>query len=387
MSAIKSPTLAETWSGKWQKHAQKDLYPFNFVPYADAERIMTKVIPLFDQQGDHDAYTREFAAAAAPYQKLAEEAEAKGNVEEARANYLKAYGLYRSARFPCMNTEGKREAYKKSQICVMKAWSFVESPPERIEMPFKGRAGEGDKVVAYLRMPKAAQKPMPVIIVWAGIDTFKEDNLHRTLMFFNEGIATVLIDMPGTGDSPIKGSEDAERQWDAIFDWIDTRPDLDSTRVGGWGGSFGGYWATKVAHTHKDRFKGVISQGGGAHLVFSAPEVERAQRNGIPWGQSETRGNAFGCPSHEAWLAYAPRLSLLDQGILDRPSTSLLCVNGVKDPITPIADYYLILEHGNPKEARFVANGAHMGRPMDGSPDPTDGIILDWMTKKLGVRI
>ena len=58
MSAIKSPTLAETWSGKWQKHAQKDLYPFNFVPYADAERIMTKVIPLFDEQGDHDSYTR-----------------------------------------------------------------------------------------------------------------------------------------------------------------------------------------------------------------------------------------------------------------------------------------------------------------------------------------
>ena len=117
-----------------------------------------------------------------------------------------------------------------------------------------------------------------------------------------------------------------------------------------------------------------------------APEIERAQKNGIPWGQSETRGNAFGHPSHEGWLAYAPRLSLLDQGVLDKPCTSLLCVNGVKDPITPIQDYYLVLEHGSPKEARFVANGAHMGRPMDGSPDPTDGIILDWMTTKLGVR-
>ena len=99
--------------------------------------------------------------------------------------------------------------------------------------------------------------------------------------------------------------------------------------------------------------------------------------------QIETRGNAFGYPSHEGWLAYAPRLSLLDQGILDKASTSLLCVNGVKDPITPIADYYLVLEHGSPKEARFVTNGAHMGRPMDGSPDPTDGIILNWMRGKL----
>ena len=92
--------------------------------------------------------------------------------------------------------------------------------PERVEMPFKGKPGEGDKVVAYLRRPVKAKTPMPVIVVWAGIDTFKEDNLHRTLMFFNEGIATLLIDMPGTGDSPIKGSEDAERQWSAIFDWM-----------------------------------------------------------------------------------------------------------------------------------------------------------------------
>lgn len=384
MPSIKSPTLAETWANKWEKHAKRDLYPFTFVPYADAKRIMEKVIPIFES--DMDSYTREFAAAAEPYEKLAREAEAKGDRATAKDNYLKAYGLYRTARFPCMNTPGKIEAYRKSQVCVLKAWSFDEVPPERVEMPFKGRPGEGTAVIGYLRIPKNAKQPAPVAIVWAGIDTFKEDNLHRSVMLFEAGIATLLIDMPGTGDSPVKGSEDAERQWDAMFDWIETRPDLDATRVGGWGGSFGGYWATKVSHTHKDRFRGVISQGGGAHLVFSAPEIERAQKNGIPWGQSETRGNAFGCPTHEGWLAYAPRLSLLDQGILDRPSTSLLCVNGVKDPITPIADYYLVLEHGNPKEARFVANGAHMGRPMDGSPDPTDGIILDWMKRKLEVR-
>ena len=84
MSAIKSPTLAETWAAKWQKHAQKDLYPFNFVPYADAQRIMDKVIPLFDGDGDHESYTREFAAAAEPYVGLAREAEQKGDREPER---------------------------------------------------------------------------------------------------------------------------------------------------------------------------------------------------------------------------------------------------------------------------------------------------------------
>ena len=185
---------------------------------------------------------------------------------------------------------------------------------------------------------------------------------------------------------PSWGSEDAERQWDAMFDWIAAQPDLDSDRVGGWGGSFGGYWATKVAHTHADRFRAVISQGGGAHLVFTPEQIELTQESGIPWGQSESRGHSFGKPSHEEWLDYAPCLSLLDQGVLDRPSAQLLCINGNKDPITPIADYYLVLEHGGPKEARFFTNGGHMGRPLDGSPDLTMSIMVDWLSRKLDLN-
>lgn len=374
------PTLAETWAQRWERAAKRDSYPFNFVPYEDAKRVMGAVIPRFD--ADRDAFTREFAAAAEPYERRAAEAEARGDAAAARAAWLKAYGLYRMARFPCLDTSAKRDAYRKSQHCVLKAWSGEEAPPERVEMPFRGRPGEGTAVIGYLRRPKGAAPP-PVLVVWAGIDTFKEDCLHRTVPFLDAGMATLTIDMPGTGDSPVLGSEDAERQWDAVLDWIAAQPDLDAARVGGWGGSFGGYWATKVAHTHRDRLRAVISQGGGAHLVFTPPEIERAQANGIPWGQSETRGNAFGRPSHAEWLEFAPRLSLLDQGVLDRPCTALLCINGVKDPITPIADYHLVLEHGDPKEARFVANGGHMGRPLDGSPDPTEAIMLAWMKRKL----
>jgi len=375
------PTLAETWTGKWDKAAQRDVYPFNFVPYEDAKRVMEEVIPQFD--ADRESFTRGFATAATPYEAAGDAAAASGDGAAARDAYLKAYGLYRMARFPCMNTDGKKQAYRHSQRCALKAWGYADIPPVRVEMPFAGRAGEGNAVVAYFRAPKTGKAP--VLIAWAGIDTFKEDSLLRTQKFLDAGMALLLIEMPGTGDSPVLGSVDAERQWDAVFDWIEAQPGLDASRVGGWGGSFGGYWATKVAHTHAKRFRAVISQGGGAHLVFTGAEIERSQSNGLPWGQSESRANAFGLKTHEEWKAFAPGLSLLDLGVLDRPCTSLLCVNGVRDPITPIADYHLVLEHGSPKEARFVANGGHMGRPLDGSPDPTESIMLDWMSRKLGV--
>ena len=374
------PTLAETWSKKWDKSAQRGTYPFQFAPYDVAKQVIEAVIPEFEK--DRESFTRGFAEAAEPYAEAGDRAAEKGDRKDARDNYQKAYGLFRMARFPCMNTDGKRAAYVRSQDCILKACQWDDIPTERIEMPFEGRDGEGTAVIGYLRRP-AVSGTFPLMIIWAGIDTFKEDRLQATSMFTDEGMAVLCIEQPGTGDSPILGSTDAERQWDAMFDWVRSRDDLDASRVGGWGGSFGGYWATKLAHTHKDDFRAVVSQGGGAHLVFTPEQVDRSQQGGIPWGQSETRANSFGLKTHEEWRHYAPQLSLLEQGVLDQPCTSLLCVNGDRDPITPIEDYYLVLSHGQPKEARFVTNGAHMGRPLDGSPDPTPGIIVNWLKAKL----
>src|SRR4029453_19538262 len=87
--------------------------------------------------------------------------------------------------------------------------------------------------------------------------------------YLRAGMATLCIDMPGVADAPLAGSEDAERLWDAMFDWIATRPDLDAQRVAVVGGSTGGYWAAKLAHTHRDRLRAALCQGGCAHSPFT----------------------------------------------------------------------------------------------------------------------
>ena len=51
---------------------------------------------------------------------------------------------------------------------------------------------------------------------------------------------------------------------------------------------------------------------------------------------------------YEEWVEYAPKLSLLRQGILDKPSAPLLLVNGLYDSVIPIKDCYLLFEHGSP---------------------------------------
>jgi hypothetical protein len=60
----------------------------------------------------------------------------------------------------------------------------------------------------------------------------------------------------------------------------------------------------------------------------------------------------------------------------------LLCVH---DTIFPIQDYYLLLQHGDPKSARFF-QGGHMGRGEDHSQAATVPPMVSWLCEKLGLR-
>jgi esterase FrsA len=91
---------------------------------------------------------------------------------------------------------------------------------------------------------------------------------------------------------------------------------------------------------------------------------------------AETLACAFGRATAEEWVEYSPRLSLLTQGILERPCAPLLCVNGINDSVFPIADMVLLLEHGDPKSARFYPGG-HMGGGN------AQAVIVAWLKEKL----
>ena len=323
---------------------------------------------------DRDTWAQAFSALAPPYEERAAQAEAAGDTRAAMENYLIAYDYYHVARYPAPNSPGKQAAYEKCKENFLKAARYFDPPLERVEMPFQGRPGEGSVSVGYLRKPHRAERP-PIVVTWGGIDGFKEE--RRTDMYLAAGLATLAIDMPGVADAPLAGSEDAERLWDAVFDWIATRPDLDADRVGIVGGSTGGYWAAKLAHTHRDRIRAAADHGGCAHYAFTPEWIAQAQYGEYPFELAETLASAFGRATYEEWVEYSPRLSLLRQGILDQPCAPLLLVNGVKDNVFPIADMHLLLEHGDPKEARFFPGG-HMG----GSPE-AEPTIVRWLAGKL----
>ena len=97
----------------------------------------------------------------------------------------------------------------------------------------------------------------------------------------------------------------------------------------------------------------------------------------------EARSRAMGTHSMEEFLAAAPKLSLKDLGLLDRPSAPLLGVNGKLDDQAPVQDIYLLMEHGNPKEARIYPQGHHMGRTAGMAEDEIPKMIAAWLKERL----
>ncbi|MFN4281044.1 MAG: alpha/beta hydrolase family protein [Alphaproteobacteria bacterium] len=350
--------------------------PCDNTVYETVQAIMDRLTSVA-----RDPWAAAFSAAAEPFEARAHEAEARGDDKAASEAWKMAYGFYRVARYPAPNSAGKIRAYKKSQEAYVNMESYAPVKLQIVRIPFSGKAGEGGEIRAYLRLPQLpgphAARRHPVVMIWGGIDSFKEE--RRTGRYVKAGFATLSIDMPGVGEAPLAGSIDAERMWDPIFDWIATRPELDAKRVAAVGCSTGGYWATKLAHTHKDRLAAAVNHGGPAHHAFKREWIEKAAFGEYPFELAETLACAFGRATFDEWVDYAPKLSLLDMGLLDRPCAPLLCVNGVDDSVFPIADHHLLLEHGEAKSARFFPGG-HMGHG-DGW-DVTD-ILISWLTARL----
>jgi esterase FrsA len=344
-------------------------------PFADGADADLVAATLDQLNGvEPQAWVDAFGALAAPHQANAAAAERAGDSQTASREYLRAYQYWRVARYPAPNSAPKREAYRASQQMYLKAAYWFGPPLERVWIPFSGRPDEGQFIIADLRKP-ANVDPPPVVVHWGGIDSFKEE--RRAEPYLSAGLASLAIDMPGVGDAPLDGSPDAERLWDAVFDWLADRPDVDHTRVALHGASSGGYWAAKLAHTHADRIRAAVDQAGPAHLAFEPAWIERAQDGEYPFELAETLAAAFGGQSYADWLTIAPTLSLERQGILDQPSAPLLLVNGLQDTIFPIQDMHLLLERGSPKSARFFAAEGHMGGPR---ALPT---IVDWLAERL----
>jgi pimeloyl-ACP methyl ester carboxylesterase len=356
------------------------LNPFEDIKREDAEKVMAALTSL-----DKDHWADEWCKIGHAYEAKADAlAKTDGSRETLRELYLHAFDACRVGRYPSPVSPGKLVAYHYSLRMFSKASRYFDPPLEIIEIPF-----EGKKLVGYLQKPPGVTKPA-VVMHWGGVDGWKEDRLKIAAAILKAGLASFTIDMPGSGENPVLyGDPAAERTYLTWLDYLPTRSDIEGRTVAVWGGSFGAYWAARLAFTAADRIKGAVFHGGNVHYGFQKEWLVPAFTTGgatyLFGAQSllDARGRAMGVTTVDEFLEAVAPLSLKTMGLLDKPSAPLLGVNGKLDDQAPVDDIYLLLEHGNPKSARVYPEGHHMGRTPGQPADEIATTIVAWLKDQL----
>ena len=194
-----------------------------------------------------------------------------------------------------------KAAHMKAVECRKLALPHLRPPGERVEMPY-----EGKWLAGILRKPVGVERP-PVVAFACGLDSCKEETDAYEQPFLARGMATLAFDGPGQGegeyDFAIRG--DYEVAVKAVIDFIETRRDLDATRVGIAGISLGGYYAPRAAAFDK-RIKACLALGGPYRLGRMLRERARSDARGVPRAQQERHARG-GAPQGRDALAQGRR--------------------------------------------------------------------------------
>lgn len=366
------PRNLDELKAETMRRARIGAHPIRGVKFEDAERAINALHSL-----DRDHWASVWSDIGEEYMNKAQRAEMP---KAARENYYFAWRYFNIGRWPTeKHSPGKRRAYERGLEAFALYGALLSPPIETIHVPF-----EDSELVMYLRIPVGIDRP-PLVLGINGLDTRKEDVMVVADGHVRNGLAAAAIDMPGTGQAPLLIDVGSERMLSAALDYFETRSDIDSSRVVVQGHSWSGYWAAVLAYTERDRLRGAVVHGIGSHGYFQPEWQQKAIMSPeYLFDLFPARSVVYGVDNMKDFLAYGPRLSLVERGFIDRPSAPMLLINGLNDTQQPISDLYLLMEHGDPKTAWINPQGGHMGNSETYSRDwITENVVQPWIMQRV----
>jgi fermentation-respiration switch protein FrsA (DUF1100 family) len=316
-----------------------------------------------------------WSAVAQRFEKEAEAALASGDRVSARRAFLEAKTYYSLARFPAPYRSGspicpaemgplKAEAYDKYLRCFYRAADLLETPPQTLRVT----RGEHE-ATGYVRVPRgaSASNRVPAVLVMCGGDMYKEDREKYAEGALAQGLAALVVDAPGTGQTTFPHAPESVAAWQAALDELSKRPEIDGERLGAFGVSRGGLWVMRLAATDK-RIKALISVAPGGVGYWGTPEERADWRKHVDerakywFGPRATRPAQLKKLTEEDQRTEFLRWSLKDNGLLQNLTMPMLLINGKQDHLTPIGNLYMLLESGPPtgRTARVYENDGHI---------------------------
>jgi dienelactone hydrolase len=334
--------------------------------------------------GDKESWHVEWKRVADRNRTRAQEAEAAGHIATAVNCWLRAVDYYRSAEFWLAADDPRRlETFGLCEQSFVSASRYFTPPAEVVRVPCDGSTLHG----YFLRSPHA-DGLAPVLISFGGLDSFKEECFFMTGRgALARGISCLLMDGPGQGATlrreGLNTRFDYEVPVGACIDYLETRDDVDTSRIAVSGTSLGGYYAAR-AGCFEHRLAAVISHGAiwDVHALFTSlfgPEEDPPMATHLKW--------VFGCESIAEVLERARAMTL--EGCIGQMECPYLIVHGGYDVL-------------GVKQASQVEEGARRAgvdvvlrvlTPEETGSDhcqhdnPTIGqeVINDWLVDRFGI--
>lgn len=279
---------------------------------------------------DPDAWDRE-------WHRLAEKVAGQAARDEAAGHYLSAGGKYLRAaiyrfigeRQVPLSSPRKLEGYKEFLADFYRGLKLINSPIERVEVPYEGTS----MPALFVPAQGTGGAPTRTMIYFDGFDICKELMwlaLRDALAV--RGVHCLIVDTPGVGEMlrlrGVPSRYDYEVPAAACVDYLQTRPDVDANRIGIMAISLGGYYAPRAAAFEK-RLKCCVAWGAqwDYHAVW---ERRRSLRPDspvsvpafqLPW--------VMGTPDFESAMEKLKDFTLA--GVMEKITCPLLIVHGEND--------------------------------------------------------
>jgi pimeloyl-ACP methyl ester carboxylesterase len=192
--------------------------------------------------------SKHLARPALRLERLARTEEGAGHVRTALELYIEASSGYADAQHAIFeDTTEKRLLHGAALRCYRAVMRLAPVPITHVSIPWR------DSVVSgYLHLADS-DGPAPLVFLIPGCDQTKERLPHPLMNWATQrGMHLFVFDGPGQGESNQRGIVLTRDNYEdavvtALTHLLETRPEIDASRLGLFGMSFGSYWAARVA--------------------------------------------------------------------------------------------------------------------------------------------
>jgi pimeloyl-ACP methyl ester carboxylesterase len=268
------------------------------------------------------------------------------------------------------------------ESCTKRFISHLTPAGETVDIPYE----DGVPLCAYFVRARAATAKTPVLICMGGLDSIKDELwFMQARVVLLRGVSVLMIDGPGQGGTLRRHKTPTRYDYEVpigrCLDYLETRPDVDMSRVAVCGSSLGGYYAARAA-SYEHRLAACISHGA----IWSIQDLwaDACEDNGladhIKW--------VFGAASVQEAIESKARLFTLE-GALENMRCPYLIIHGGFDVlgVRQAGSVYDYAAAAGVDVTLRVLNETETGADHCQHDNPTLGqeILADWLADRFQI--